>query len=478
MHQRSFSPSHAKIVRKNSYEDTSKAVGFNQPIDEILVDADYPTNPKMRGFKLGDIKTIGLIFASGLVLMTISFAAFTSSPWLSNTFSGNGRTLMDEEELQIIHENMNVATSLFVIVVCGVIGGQIFERGFGQPAMLGMLMAGLAVRNLSDLLASPIPPTTSVQETGEGAVVDVDEGGAMAKGTSAVLGFRILAIPHSWTSKLWTVALCAVIARAGLTLQRHTLWNHARATLMLGTIPILTEAFCLRLMVMAVFGLPPVWASTLAFGVASISPGVVVPLLLNFVDKTVTTVGNHMMVGPAVQKFRPSRLLPIMLAATGVDVLVATTCFGVSMAAIFGHKHERPQDGDSVATGEDDYSLHASWLARGAEEVMGGFFLGSFWGFFGYILHRMMTNDNHGTSSVRRGMLGGNGAKGIGKRLFGWCFGIQERVATSLLFTGSAVTMCWVKSSGFPGAASFATIITWSIVANTWEKEKIDAANK
>ena len=73
----------------------------------------------------------------------------------------------------------------------------------GQDGMLGMLGAGVMMRNL--------------------------------------FPFLILDIPHSWTSVLWTLALCSVISRAGLSLEREKVVPHLREALFLGTVPVLTE---------------------------------------------------------------------------------------------------------------------------------------------------------------------------------------------------------------------------------------------
>jgi Kef-type K+ transport system membrane component KefB len=182
--------------------------------------------------------------------------------------------------------------------------------------MLGMLLSGMILRNLF-----------------RGWIVD---------------------LPHTWTSKLWTLALASVIARAGLTLELSLLKKNAKAVGLLGVIPILCEAFCLAKMGTSLFLLPTSWAFMMAFGVASISPGVVVPLILNLLEKPMWT---------------RSRLPPLMLAATGVDVLVATTGFGIAFSASFQRE-------------SDDNGLHNSWVIRGVQELGLGVLLGLLMGLF------------------------------------------------------------------------------------------------
>ncbi|KAJ3192710.1 Sodium/hydrogen exchanger 9B2 [Irineochytrium annulatum] len=273
--------------------------------------------------------------------------------------------------------------SLSVVVMLGVLGGRVADK-FRQAPMLGMLVSGVLARNLFPSIVLPLP--------------------------------------HSWTAQFWTVALSAVVARAGLSLQAASMRANLVPTLMLGSIPILVEAIFLASLVGWVFRLPTEWCFTLAFGVASISPGVVVPLLLNLLDNA---------------SWKGSRLPPLLLASTGLDVLVATTCFGVSVAAVFGHKHEQADHEEMV--------IHASWLARGLEEVIAGVFGGCSLGALSFYLSRVK---------------------------------IAEPVATAVMFVLTTLGMMYGKTHGFPGAASSSVIITWAIIANVWEREAVEVANK
>ncbi|KAJ3112034.1 Sodium/hydrogen exchanger 9B2 [Phlyctochytrium bullatum] len=276
--------------------------------------------------------------------------------------------------------------SLVLVVLLGVLGGRAAER-LKQSPMLGMLLAGVLSRNLL--------PTI------------------------------ILPLPHSWTAQLWTVALSAVVSRAGLSLQIPVIRPNLVPTMLLGSIPVICEAVFLAWLVQWVFGLPPEWSYTLSFGVAPISPGVVVPLLLNLLER------------PA---WHGSRIPPLLLAATGLDVLIATTCFGVSIAAIFGHRHESKPGQD-----EAEDLMHASWVARAAEEIFFGVGGGMFFGFLAILLRRTKA---------------------------------KEPWATGILFTLTTGGMMYLKMHGFPGAASASVIIAWAFVSNSWEKEAVDVANK
>nr|KAJ3404816.1 Sodium/hydrogen exchanger 9B2 [Polyrhizophydium stewartii] len=271
--------------------------------------------------------------------------------------------------------------SLLLTVGLGIIGGRIAER-FRQAPMLGMLVTGFLLRNA---LPSIIVP-----------------------------------IPHSWTAKLWSVALTSVVARAGLSIDRHALAANLRTTTLLGVLPVAAEAVVLAVFASLAFGMPLEWAFTLSFGVACISPGVVVPLLLNLAERP---------------EWKGSRLPPLMLAALGVDVLVATTGFGVALASALGHTHEHANDW-----------MHSTWLWRALEEVFGGVLAGAALAALAFVLARARPR-------------------------------LPEAVACWAVFAASCVAMMWGKTHGFTGAASCCTILTWAAVANTWARPDVDAAD-
>ncbi|KAJ3264527.1 hypothetical protein HDU76_012161, partial [Blyttiomyces sp. JEL0837] len=193
----------------------------------------------------------------------------------------------------------------------------------------------------------------------------------------------------------------------------------------MGIIPVIAEAVFLSSLTRFVFNLPISWSFTLSFGVASVSPGVVVPLLLGLLERP---------------GWRNSKLPPTLLAATGIDVLIATTGFGVSLAATFGHRHETSSDPNDTL-GEE----HTSWFSRALEEVGFGIGGGVTFGVLGFLMYKSR---------------------------------VAEHIATVVLYILSTLGMMFAKSHGFPGAASSCVIITWTCVTNTWDQESVDQANK
>ena len=268
--------------------------------------------------------------------------------------------------------------SLIAVVSSGHFGGK-YALKLGQDPMLGMLFAGILCKYLLPKLIVPIP--------------------------------------HTWTAVLWTQALASVLARAGLSLQKPKVLPHLLQATLLGTIPILMETVFLATAAKHIFVLPTNWAFTLAFGVACISPGVVVPILLNLLDNG----------------WKASKLPPMLLTAVGIDVLWGTAGFGIFLASCFGHKHEEKDDWDH------------SGIGRGLEELAVGLILGALNGFIAMSCSR---------------------------------FHCPEKYRTYIAFILSALTMTWCKSAGYAGAASCSTFITWSTIANTWSENDIQKADQ
>ena len=215
--------------------------------------------------------------------------------------------------------DQSVLLSLLITIGIGVIGGEFASR-INYPPMLGMLVSGIILRN-----AFP---------------------------------FLIVDIPHSWTSKLWTLSLAAVISRAGLSLDLDILKKNAHVIMILGTIPILSETTWLAILSRSLFQLPKPWAYLLSFGVASISPGVVVPLILNLKENP---------------EWNGSRLPPLMIASASIDVLVATIGFGISLNYAF-------KDFEIL-----DQVSYSSMAIVALEEIFFGILLGAVFGFIAFL---------------------------------------------------------------------------------------------
>ena len=152
----------------------------------------------------------------------------------------------------------------------------------GLPPLLGMLLAGLLLRNVpGDLIA----------------------------------GFS-----DDWASLLKAAALSVILLRAGLGLSLPALRAMGGPTLRLAFGPVLFEAGLIGLLAMALLDLPAAWAFLLGFTLSAVSPAVVVPSLLKLQRG-----------GYGVAKGIPT----MVLAAASLDDVVAISGFGAFLGIAF-----------------------------------------------------------------------------------------------------------------------------------------------
>ncbi|KAI9204370.1 uncharacterized protein BJ171DRAFT_581951 [Polychytrium aggregatum] len=285
----------------------------------------------------------------------------------------------DAPPVDHVHPPIQVIGCLISLAVTAAMGAAAARlvplTGIRPPPMLSMLFTGVLLRNLFPSI--------------------------------------IVSIPHSWTTKLWSLALTAAIARAGLTLKLdRNLWQ----VLKIGSIPLLVESTVLMWLAFSVLRLPLPFAALFAFGIGSISPGVVVPLLFATKERMavkrsgglpLTQNAAELALGNDLQG-----LLSILLGSIGIDVFVATTVFGISLSISFG-----------VPV--------SVWNV--AKELATGLLLGTFLGAgLGWTIHTYA----------------------------GRYFGVAG------VYLGSAIAMMALKQQGSVGAASLVVMLAWSTWAN------------
>jgi solute carrier family 9B (sodium/hydrogen exchanger), member 1/2 len=171
--------------------------------------------------------------------------------------------------------------ALALLLGTSVVAGRIAGR-IGLPPLVGMLAAGIALRNLA--------------------------------------GFVIERIPDDWSLSLRLFALTVILLRAGLGLNLAALRRLRGAFLRLSFLPNLAETAMVALAASVLFDLPADWAILLGFVVAAVSPAVVVPGLLDLQQK-----------GYGVSKGIPT----MVLAAASFDDVVAITGFGFAVSLVF-----------------------------------------------------------------------------------------------------------------------------------------------
>lgn len=247
----------------------------------------------------------------------------------------------------------------------------------------------------------------------------------------------IVPLPHSWTTQFWSLALTCIVAKASLSLDLPTLARKLRATLVLATVPLAVQIVVSYFLTRTLFpSLTSPWIFAVCFGTASISPGVAVPILASLIDAENTPSSKKLdETYTKGEKSRPeshAQMAKICLAALGVDVLVATLGFGLSISACFGHTHTRESH---------------SFAALAAEEVLLGAVFGTVIGAVAPLLCNYLPLINIRIARKSKP-------------------DVYSAVHAFVLVL-SISCMAYCKQQGMAGVGTMATFITWIIVAQT-----------
>ncbi|KAK7910069.1 hypothetical protein WMY93_014753 [Mugilogobius chulae] len=178
---------------------------------------------------------------------------------------------------------------LVILFICAVLGGKLM--GMVQfptlppfPPLLGMLLAGLVLRNVPYICDA------------------------------------VYINPH-WSSALRNIALAIILTRAGLGLNPQALVRLKAVCVRLAVGPCLVEACIVAVVSHFLLNLPWVWGFILGFVLAAVSPAVVVPSMLLLQRE-----------GYGVDKGIPTLL---MAAGSFDDILAITgfsTCLGIAFS--------------------------------------------------------------------------------------------------------------------------------------------------
>lgn len=177
---------------------------------------------------------------------------------------------------------------LLVIFYCALIGGKLLEvirlpSVPEIPPLLGMLLAGFAVRNVPFLS-------------------------------------DITYISNELSSTLRNTALTIILVRAGLGLDPQALKNLKRVCLRLSMGPCLMEACSTAVISHFLMNFPWQWGFLLGFVVGAVSPAVVVPSMLHLQEK-----------GYGIEKGIPT----LLIAASSLDDILAITGFNACFSIVF-----------------------------------------------------------------------------------------------------------------------------------------------
>ncbi len=139
-----------------------------------------------------------------------------------------------------------MAVNIAFIVILGFLADYIFRK-LNLPGLIGMLMVGILCGSYALNIIQP-----------ELLAVSAD--------------FRM-------------IALIVILLKAGMELKRETLNKVGKTALIMSSVPALFEGIVITLLAPALLGISYLEAAILGSILAAVSPAVIVPLMVNFIDK-------------------------------------------------------------------------------------------------------------------------------------------------------------------------------------------------
>ncbi|HMK54956.1 MAG TPA: cation:proton antiporter [Methanobacteriaceae archaeon] len=175
-----------------------------------------------------------------------------------------------------------IALSLALIIVLGLVLSRFFSR-VGLPGLLGMLLLGVAIGPYGLNWIDP-----------------------------SFLGL---------SGDLRIIALIIILLRAGLGLHRDAIRKVGMPAVKMSFIPCLLEGLAITFLANQILGLSYLEAGMLGFIIAAVSPAVIVPQMLSFIERGMGT----------------ARGIPtLILAGASADDVVAITVFSVFLGTYLG----------------------------------------------------------------------------------------------------------------------------------------------
>lgn len=175
-----------------------------------------------------------------------------------------------------------MAISLAIIIILGLSFNKAFEK-IRLPGLLGMLILGILV---------------------------------------GPFGFNIISEEIlNISSDLRKIALIVILLRAGLGISKKTLNKVGKPAIKMSFIPGLFEGFTIMFVAHYFIGLSIIEAGILGFIIAAVSPAVVVPQMLNFIDR---------------KKGEAKGIPTLILAGASIDDVIAITLFSTFLGLYGG----------------------------------------------------------------------------------------------------------------------------------------------
>jgi len=177
-----------------------------------------------------------------------------------------------------------MTTSIALIILLGLILNYIFEK-LKLPGLLGMLLLGIVLG----------PYVLNLLDT-DLLVISAD---------------------------LRKIALIIILLRAGLGISKRNLSKVGKTAIKMSFIPGLFEGFSIAFLAIAFFNLSFIEGGILGFIIAAVSPAVVVPSMLSFIENRIGTKKN---------------IPTLILASASIDDVVAITIFTTFLGLYSGSK--------------------------------------------------------------------------------------------------------------------------------------------
>jgi len=177
-----------------------------------------------------------------------------------------------------------MAVDLAIIILIGLFANAIFER-ISLPGLLGMLVAGVVIGPYG----------------------------------LNILSTNILSV----SSDLRRIALIIILLRAGLGINKESLNGIGKTAIKLSCIPGLIEGFFIAFASIRFLGFSFIQGGILGFIIAAVSPAVVVPQMLNLMEKRIGTNKN---------------IPTLILAGASIDDVFAITIFSTFLGLYSGNQ--------------------------------------------------------------------------------------------------------------------------------------------
>lgn len=194
-----------------------------------------------------------------------------------------------------------VAFSIAIIIILGLLLGRIFEK-IKLPGLLGILILGMLLGPHGLNLISK----------------------------------DILAI----SGDLRIIALIIILLRAGFGINIESLRKAGMAAVKMSFIPDCIEGFTIMIIASLLLGLPLIEAGILGFVIAAVSPAVIVPQMLSFIERRMGTakgIPTLILTGASIDDVISITIFSIFLGIyTGKEINIVKEILGVPLSILLG----------------------------------------------------------------------------------------------------------------------------------------------